>query len=189
MTAQADRPVPFIHVRLQENRTPTGRRTSTPARRAALYYAYGRQREDRLAGRQRGAWLKPDGTVTDHEEVMAWIRAEAPQHRYTFQGLLSVPEGALPGPAFCQALRRGGQIDSWRLITHTDTQHRHAHVLWFGDERLKKDHFLAWQQAVRAELAALVPQYPAVDMAAEQAVSDQPGLGRRQVRGQEASFG
>ncbi len=34
-------PVPFINVRTQENRTPTGRRTSAPAKRAALYYAFG----------------------------------------------------------------------------------------------------------------------------------------------------
>jgi hypothetical protein len=37
------KPIPFINVRTQENRTPTGRRTSTPAKRAAIYYAYGNQ--------------------------------------------------------------------------------------------------------------------------------------------------
>lgn len=43
----------------------TGRRTSTPAKRAALYYAFGRDQsrdsEAQQAERQRGEWLGPDG--------------------------------------------------------------------------------------------------------------------------------
>ena len=64
-----DRPLPFIGVRLHENRTPTGRRTSAPARRAALYLAYGRNKEAQLEGRQRGQWLGPDGRIHSQEEV------------------------------------------------------------------------------------------------------------------------
>ncbi|MCZ7673830.1 MAG: hypothetical protein M5U34_45275 [Chloroflexi bacterium] len=104
-------PIPFINVRTQENRTPTGRRTSTPAKRAALYYAYGNQRnvgdkEAQLEGRQRGEWLGPDGRIHTQEEVMAWVKAKAMEHRYTFQGILSVPEGELTAAEFGQAMQR-----------------------------------------------------------------------------------
>jgi hypothetical protein len=154
------KPIPFINVRTQENRTPTGRRTSTPAKRAAIYYAYGNQqnvgdKEAQLEGRQRGQWLGPDGSVHTQEEVMAWVKANALEHRYTFQGILSVPEGALTAAEFGQALHKGGQTEDWRLISHEDTKHRHAHVLWFGDKRMGKKAFLSWQAEVRAELVRL----------------------------------
>lgn len=159
-------PIPFINVRTQENRTPTGRRTSTPAKRAALYYAFGRDQsrdsKAQQAGRQRGEWLGPDGRVHSQEEVMAWIKANALAQRYTFQGLLSVPEGELTAAEFGQALQKGGQTAEWRLIAHNDTQHRHAHVLWFGDRRMDKQTFLVWQRDVRAELVRLEQQQKSV---------------------------
>lgn len=163
---QRDQPIhPFINVRTQENRTPTGRRTSRPARRAALYYAYGSERdqgaqEAPLAGRLRGQWLGPDGRVQPHEAVMTWVQAQAMTHRYTFQAVLSVPSGVLTGAEFSQALRQGGQAEEWRLMAHEDTRHRHAHVLWFGDKRMNKQAFLSWQTAVRAELVRLEQQHP-----------------------------
>jgi hypothetical protein len=151
---------PFINVRMQENRTPTGRRTSAPARRAALYYSYGRDREAELAEQPRGQWLGPDGRAHTPAEVMAWVRAKAMSHRYTFQGLLSTAAGALTAAEFGRALQKGGQSDEWRLIAHDDTRYRHAHVLWFGDKRLDKKAFLSWQTEVRAELVRLEQQHP-----------------------------
>ena len=147
----------FINVRMQQNRTPTGRRTSTPAKKAALYYAFGREAQQQQAGRQqRGQWLGPDGKVCSHETVMDWVKVEAKTHRYTFQAVLSTPANELTPTAFVQAMQAAGQIQNWRLITHDDTQNRHAHVLWFGDKRLDKKQFLAWQAAVRAELVQQV---------------------------------
>lgn len=153
-------PPPFIGVRMHENRTPTGRRTSTPAKHAALYFAYGNQRnvgdkEARLEGKQRGEWLGPDGRVQSHDKVMAWARQEALSHRYTFEAILSVPQGKLPPEAFCRAMQQGDAISDWRLMAHRDTKHRHAHVLFFRDRRLDKETFLSWQTAVRTELAQL----------------------------------
>lgn len=177
---------PFIHVRTQENRTPTGRRTSTPARRAALYYAFGRDKEAQLEGRQRGEWLGPDGRTRTQEEVMAWVRDGAMNSRYTFQGILSVPEGDLTAAEFNRAMRQGVQIKDWRLIAHDDTKHRHAHVLWFGDKRLEKKTFLAWQAEVRAELVRLEEQ-----LTNGRAAEQESGLemGQSRAKGQEVSFG
>lgn len=158
MTKANRQSVPFINVRVQENRTPTGRRTSTPAKRAALYYAYGRDPQARLEGRLRGQWLAPDGRPRSQEAVMAWIREQSMSHRYTFQGLLSVPQGVLTGADFNEALQKGGQEKEWRLIAHDDTRHPHAHVLWFGDKRLNKQDFLSWQKNVRAALVRLEKQ-------------------------------
>lgn len=154
-------PVPFINVRTQENRTATGRRTSTPAKRAALYYAYGRDKAAQLEGRPRGEWLGPDGRAQTQAEVMAWVKTNALAHRYTFQAVLSVPEGELTAAEFAQAMHKGGQAEDWRLIAHADTRHRHAHVLWFGDNRMNKKTFLAWQTEARAELVRLEQQQAA----------------------------
>lgn len=192
-----DHPLPFINVRTQENRTPTGRRTSTPAKRAALYYAYGRDKEAQLEGKQRGQWLGPDGRSYTHDEVMAWVKASAMDHRYTFQGILSVPEGELNGAAFAQALQKGGQTDDWRLIAHEDTRHRHAHVLWFGDKRMDKQTFQQWQHDVRTELVRLEQHYlpAALDAAAQLAQQTDPeelaasgDAQWRRVKGQEVGF-
>jgi hypothetical protein len=155
-------PIPFIGVRAYRNRTPTGRRTATPARRAARYLAFGRERQAGQAaeqrGEQRGQWVGPDGGVRSHEAVLAWAREGALGHRYTFQALLSVQQGVLGPKDFTQAMEKGGLITDWRLVVHRDTDYRHAHVLFFGDKRLQKETFLAWQEQVREELVRLEEQ-------------------------------
>jgi hypothetical protein len=188
---------PFINVRTQENRTPTGQRTGLKALRAALYYAYGRPKEAQLENRPRGEWLGPDGRARSHEAVMAWVKEQAMRHRYTFQGLLSVPQGELTAAEFCRAMQQGDQAGDWRLIAHTDTGHRHAHVLWFGDRRLDKKSFLSWQAEVRAELARLAQEpSPAARLALAAGQASDPAeppaemeMGRPAARGQEMSFG
>ena len=159
--------VPFIGVRLHENKTPTGRRTQTPAKRIALYAAYGSERtpqgkEARLTGSQRGEWLSPDSTVQSHDEVMTWLRTESVRHRYTFETLLSVREGDLTGEAFCKAMRQGEGVGDWRLMMHNDTNNSHAHALFFGDKRMDKKVYLAWQADVRAELIVQENLHPDV---------------------------
>lgn len=153
-----DAPIPFIGLRLHENRTPTGRRTSTPAKHAALYFAYGRDRQAQQEEKQRGQWLGPDGRSHSHEAVMAWAKEAALNHRYTFEALLSVQQGELTPAQFCQAMGQGQEIGDWRLVSHEDTDYRHAHVLFFRDKRLDKITFLAWQTAVRQELSRLEQQ-------------------------------
>lgn len=157
-TMTDDSPIPFIGVRLRENRTLAGRRTSAPARRAALYFAYGRDRQARQEEKQRGEWLGPDGRSHTHEAVMAWAKEAALNHRYTFEALLSVQQGELTPEQFCQAMSQSGEIRDWRLVSHQDTAYRHAHVLFFRDKRLDKTTFLAWQTAVRQELTRLEQQ-------------------------------
>lgn len=186
-------PIPFIGVRLHENRTPTGRRTSTPARRAALYFAYGRERQNQLEEKQRGEWLGPDGRVHTHAAVMAWAKESALNHRYTFEALLSVQQGKLTPAQFCQAMGQGEEIGDWRLVSHQDTDYRHAHVLFFRDKRLDKNSFLAWQTAVRQELARLEQQQLAAaptpdlekEVQPETALTAEP----KRVRRQEVSLG
>jgi hypothetical protein len=152
-------PIPFIGVRIHRNRTPGGRRTSTPARRAAHYYAYGRDAAVESKSRQRGTWYGPDGQRHSHEQVLAWARREALGHRYTFEALLSVQQGRLTAEAFTSAMHKGEAISDWRLLVHRDTGYRHAHVLFFRDRRLEKGEFLAWQQQVREALLQLEKQH------------------------------
>lgn len=179
-TKKSDLPLPFIGVRLHENRTPTGRRTSTPARRAARYFAYGRDKQAELEGQQRGEWLGPDGRIQAHDKVTAWAKQEALGHRYTFEAILSVPQGQLTPEQFCQAMQRGGEISDWRLMGHQDTKHSHAHVLFFRDKRLDKETFLSWQTDVRTELARLEQQ-----QLNDQSARQEMELEADQTRGQE----
>jgi len=163
--------LPFVNVGMQENRTAIGRRSSALARRAALYYTYGRDKEAELAAQPRGQWLGPGGRAYTHQEVMAWVRTNATSYRFTFQGLLSVPTGELTARELGRAMQKGGQADDWRLIAHNNTRYRHPHILWFGDKRLDKKAFLSWQKEVRAELVRLVQQHPLRAYAEQRAVT------------------
>lgn len=190
-TMRNDSPIPFIGVRVHENRTPTGRRTSTPAKHAALYFAYGRARKAQQEEKQRGEWLGPDSRPHTHEAVMTWAKEAALSHRYTFEALLSVQQGALTPEQFCQAMSQNSEIGDWRLVSHQDTNYRHAHVLFFRDKRLDKKTFLAWQTAVRQELSRLEQQQLSLprtqdlekEVQPEIALSAEPKRGRRQEVG------
>jgi hypothetical protein len=153
--AMTKSPLPFVRLNYTPNRTPTGKRTATPARRAARYFAFGNDLEARHGAEQRGRWVGPNGKTHDHEAVLAWIAAQAREHAYTFQALLSVPEGRLRAEDFSRAMQEGKTIDDWRLLSHDDTAYSHAHVLFFRNSRLDKESFADWRERVRRELAAL----------------------------------
>lgn len=155
MTTAKERPLPFVRLTYARNRTPTGRRTATPARKTARYVAFGTDRQAERDGKQRGEWYGPDGQRHTHEEVLVWAAEQATSHRYTFQALLSVPEGRLRPADFCRALREARYIDDWKLMSHDDTGHSHAHVLFFRDGRMDREGFADWHERIRQQLAAL----------------------------------
>lgn len=185
------RPLPFIGVRQQENRTPSGRRTSAPARRAAQYVAYGRDQEARVEKRQRGVWLGPDSRAHTHTDVLAWVKEEAMNHRYTFTAVLSAPRGDLTAESFNHAMQQGREVADWRLMLHRDTAYRHAHLLFFRDQRLDKETFLTWQADVRAALVRLIDASPAATLGVSQDNLTAIDLSSDGVRakGQEVSLG
>ena len=151
----AENPLPFVRLSYTPNRTPTGKRTATPAKRAARYFAFANDRKAERTAEQRGRWYGPSGQTHDHEAVLAWASAQAKAHAYTFQALLSVPEGRLRAEDFARAMEGGKTIDDWRLLAHDDTAYSHAHVLFFRNRRLDKESFADWHERVRRELAAL----------------------------------
>jgi hypothetical protein len=107
---------------------------------------------------------------------LAWAKQEALRHRYTFQAILSVPQGDVNPEQFCQAMQHGDEISDWRLMAHQDTQYRHAHVLFFRDKRLDQKTFLAWQTAVRQELSRLEQQHPSTALRARREKEVQPEM-------------
>ena len=144
------RPLPVVRLQHRRNRTPTGKRTGTPARQAATYFAFGRK-----ANQQRGDWLGPGGERHTHDAVMAWAHGQARQHEHTFQALLSVPQARLTGPDYVRALEAAGQTAGWRMVVHNDTAYSHAHVLFFHDRRLPRAEFEQWQAQVQQALLTL----------------------------------
>ena len=150
-------PLPLVRMEHTRNRTPTGKRTATPARKAAVYFAFGQanQAANQAAGQQRGEWLGPGGERHKHEEVLVWAQNQAKQHEHTFQALLSVPQARLTGGDYARALEAAGQIAGWRMVVHNDTDYSHAHVLFFRDKRLPRDQFDRWQTQVQQALVTL----------------------------------
>ncbi len=147
-------PLPVVRLNHSRNRTPTGKRTVTLARKAAVYFAFGQQPKQ-TEGKQRGEWLGPGNEKHKHEEVLAWARRQARQHEHTFQALLSVPQARLSGGDYTRALEAAGQIEAWRMVVHNDTNYSHAHVLFFRNQRLPRVQFDRWQAKVQRELVIL----------------------------------
>ena len=145
---------PTVRMQHTRNRTATGKRTTTPARQAATYFAFGRQTQQ-PNGRQRGEWLGSDGKLHNHEAVLAWAKGQARQHEHTFQALLSVQQARLSDQDYMTALNVAGQIGDWRLVVHNDTNYSHAHVLFFRNQRLPRTQFEQWQQQVQQALSDL----------------------------------
>ncbi len=138
------------------NRTPTGKRSATKARKLAQYFALGRgwEKEQELRP-QRGQWLDQDGRQCSHEEVLQWVRQHGMSHELTHQFILSVKETRLTPEAFNRAMAAGGPLfPEWRLIQHEDTRYPHAHALAFSQKEvhIKSEAFQAWWQGVRAAL-------------------------------------
>lgn len=150
------RPAPIVRVQGVRNRTQTGKRTSKPAQKAAIYFAFGREARTQATQtqeHQRGQWLGPGGELYSHEAAFIWSQEEAINHEYTFQALLSVPQGRLTPQDYGEALDQAGILQDWRLIVHNDTSYSHAHVLFFRDKRIEKEQYLRWQADVRQALA------------------------------------
>ena len=147
-------PLPVVRMKHTRNRTPTGKHTATPARKAAVYFAFGRQAGQR-EGKQRGDWLGPGGERHQHEAVLAWAESQGRRHEHTFQALLSVPQARLTGGDYARALEAAGQTEGWRMVVHNDTDYSHAHVLFFRDQRLPRAQFDQWQAQVQQELVVL----------------------------------
>lgn len=144
------RNLPVVRLEHRRNRTPTGKRTATPARKVATYFAFGRK-----ASQQRGDWLGPTAERHTHEAVLNWAENLARRHEHTFQALLSVPQARLTGQDYVHALETAGQTEGWRLMVHNDTAYSHAHVLFFRDRRLPREEFEQWQAQVQKALLAL----------------------------------
>lgn len=139
-----------------QNRTPTGKRSATKARKLAQYLAFGRGRpQEQLERPQRGRWLDQSGRVVSHEDVLKWIKEQGMENLYTRQFILSVKDAALTPEAFNRAMGAGGDLfPEWRLLQHQDSRYPHAHALAFGQEEVpvKSDAFRAWWLGVRAAL-------------------------------------
>ncbi|MBK8903473.1 MAG: hypothetical protein IPM53_19980 [Anaerolineaceae bacterium] len=138
------------------NRTPSGRRSATKARKLAQYFALGRGREKEQEQRSpRGQWLDQAGRPCSHEEVLQWVRQQGMSHEMTYQFILSVKDTQLTEEAFNQAMAAGGPLfNEWRLIAHDDSRYPHAHALAFGNQpvQIKSEAFQSWWRAVRQAL-------------------------------------
>jgi hypothetical protein len=146
----------IVRMEWLQNRTPTGKRSATKARKLAQYLAYGRGRpQEQLERPQRGRWLDQSGQIVSHEDVLQWVKEQGMENRYTRQFILSVKDAALTPEAFNRAMAAGGDLFSeWRLLQHQDSRYPHAHALAFGQEEVpvKSEAFRAWWLAVRAAL-------------------------------------
>lgn len=104
-------------------------------------------------GRERGTWYSPDGRTSEHE-VHEWAREQAHEHDYMYTLILSAEQEAkLTEHDFQEIMAKDSVFNDWRLIMHTNTANRHAHVITFTDKPLKREQFTQWREATRERIA------------------------------------
>lgn len=136
------------HVRYYKNRTKKGNPTSRKARNSFLYY-------DRKRNVERGVWHSQNGAVST-PDVLTWTADSALTMPYTYTLVLSVRDADLTPEQFQKVMHTvRDEINDFRLITHSDTEHTHAHVLVFSDKKWSRAQFDRVTQTVRSELHTL----------------------------------
>lgn len=138
---------PFVNMRCYQNRTKKGNPSSAKVSKGVYYYGYGTAAEnpDHIP---RGIWFSRNGWER-HGDVVNWAKGSAKNHQFTYTLLLTVRDGRMQDTDFIKAMEAGGLFKDWRLIVHRDTEHEHAHIVTFRDERVPKEEFTQWRELVQ----------------------------------------
>ena len=151
--------VPVINARYIRNCSRKTDRPSTYRTVGAVrYIGFGHTFENPKQF-QRGQWHSQDGEET-HDDVMAWAKENAQQHKYTYTFVLSVRDAAMQDVDFIETVQ-GAMSDQakndfptdWRMMVHRDSDHDHVHLVLFRDKTLQKAQLAQWRQTLQQELA------------------------------------
>ena len=140
------------------NQSAHSHRSYQPVRGLVTYLTFGNVTERLLGTNEpRGVWVDQVGRSLSHTEVHTWAKEKVHRFRYdhAYQLLLSTGKGGLDSADFNTALRAGSHVSDvheWRMMTHHDTSHLHAHVILFRHEPLSKKQYLDWQQTMQLAL-------------------------------------
>lgn len=140
----------IAHSRYYKNETKKGTRTATKAQQGIKYYGYG-VGDDKVE-KARGHWYSSEG-VTTHNDVRGWAAEQALENKYTYTLVLSLKDGQMKSTDFVEAMGQEKVKNvfgsNWRLITHYDSGHVHAHVIAFRDKTIQKKDFTAWTNDIK----------------------------------------
>ncbi len=154
MSKQKSRAV--AHSRYYKNVTKRGAKTATKAQQGIKYYGYGVG--DESTNQARGKWYSAEGATT-HNDVREWATEQAIENKYTYTLVLSLKEGEMQSSDFVEAMKleKVSNVfgDSWRLITHYDSDHVHAHVIAFRDTTVQRKDFTAWTNEIKGHLTSV----------------------------------
>ncbi len=132
----------------------SNRNVSHNAKRRVWYCTYERDSRD-----QRGIWYGPAGQQA-YQQVRDWAKEQSHDHKYMYTLVLSVRDGIEAQPQdFCRVMEADGRFEDWRLIEHTNTDNRHAHVMVFTDKTLRRDELMQWQRETCRQLEQVELQY------------------------------
>ncbi len=132
----------------------TNRNVSLNAKRRVWYCTY-----ERGSREQRGIWYGPEGRQS-YQQVRTWSQEQSHEHKYMYTLVLSVREGIEIQPEdFCRVMEADRQFEDWRLIEHTNTDNRHAHVIVFTDKTLRRNELMQWQRDTCRQLGEIERQY------------------------------
>ena len=152
---------PIVNARYIRNRSKAGRPITKQSDQAVAYVGYGHTFEN-PEQQLRGQWYRPEGADT-HKAVAAWSHEQAVTHQYTYTLIVSVRDGQMQDGDFLAALQAENSGDAhteataylptdWRLMVHRDSNHDHAHVLFFRDKTLRKGELAQLRQHIQQVL-------------------------------------
>ncbi len=151
--------LPIVNARYMPNRSrKTGNISIKRTMKSVKYIGFGHKFENPKQF-QRGQWYGQAGEQA-HDEVAAWAKENAQQHKYTYTFVLSVRDAAMQDGDFVETVTQimtdQKETDfptDWRMMVHRDSDHDHAHLMLFRDKTLRKAQLAQWRQAIQHALA------------------------------------
>ncbi|MCB0037088.1 MAG: hypothetical protein KDE51_23820 [Anaerolineales bacterium] len=146
----------YVHARYIHNRSQkTGRPVTRGLKRLLYYNVYGNQ-ENNPSGRPRGQIYDQDGREVGYARYKAWALQQSEAHKYSYRIIISPKGHLLADEDFVMALAAAAVTtnlaNEFQLIVHRDTDHTHAHLLFFTDKTIGKGDLEQWKTALRQEL-------------------------------------
>ena len=145
----------LVKMRYIKNRGARGQTVTANLQKVVFYNVYGDKKLNPEM-KQRGAILDQHGEVVRYGEYKSWAMGRAVHHPYAYRVIASPKGHGLANGDFIQAIRTAGERtgfgEQFMIVIHRDTDHTHAHVIFFSDVTMSRKTLEEWKVGFREQI-------------------------------------
>lgn len=179
----------YINARYIPNRSrKTGKPVTRDLKRLVYYNVYGNDQVN-PSGRPRGRIYDQSGEEIRYGRYKRWALEQSTAHSYSYRMIISPKGHLLSDEDFITAVAAASVptdvAQEFQLIVHRDTDHTHAHLLFFTDKTMGKRELERWKTTLRQELMTreqLRAEQKGVALPEVDKVEDDPTPTKRRTR-------